>query len=142
MLVKDIMTKDVITVSPDTSLKEIGRIFKEKRISGTPVVDKTGNIVGIVTLTDLLRILEQIYKWKALEKRMNGLKLSEMRETEKAKATASDIMTRDVATVSEDSTIDDVMRIMFTRGGHTMPVTKNGKLTGVIGKRDLIDVCF
>ena len=52
MLVKDIMTRNVITVSPDTPLKEVGRILKEKRISGIPVVDGSGNIVGIVTVTD------------------------------------------------------------------------------------------
>lgn len=142
MFVKEIMTKEVITVSPDASLKEIGEILKEKRISGIPVVDENGNVVGIVTLTDLLRILDQIYKWKEMEKRVAGLKLSEMREEEKSKAKVRDIMTKDVFTISEDGTIDDVMRMMFGKGIHTIPVIKDGKLVGIMGKRDLIDACF
>jgi len=142
MFVKEIMTKEVITVSPDASLKEVGEILKEKRISGIPVVDENGNVVGIVTLTDLLRILDQIYKWKEMEKRVAGLKLSEMREEEKSKAKVRDIMTKDVFTISEDGTIDDVMRMMFGKGIHTIPVIKDGKLVGIMGKRDLIDACF
>ena len=142
MFVKEIMTKEVITISPDASLKEIGEILKEKRISGIPVVDGNGNVVGIVTLTDLLRILDQIYKWKEMEKRVAGLKLSEMREEEKSKAKVRDIMTKDVFTISEDGTIDDVMRMMFGKGIHTIPVIKDGKLVGIMGKRDLIDACF
>jgi len=142
MLIKEIMTKDVISVSPDASLKEVGEIFKEKRISGVPVVDKNGNIIGIITLTDLLRILDQIYKWREIEKKVSELKLSEMFEKEKSEAKVENIMTKDVFTISEDKTIDDVMRMMFGKGVHTIPVTKGGRLVGVIGKRDLISACF
>jgi len=71
MLVKEIMTREVITVSPDDSLKNVGEILKEKRISGLPVV-KDEKIVGIITLTDMLKVLERIYKWKELEKREPG----------------------------------------------------------------------
>ena len=142
MFIKDIMTKSVITISPDTSLKEVGEIFKEKRISGIPVMDNTGNLLGIVTLTDMLRILDQIYVWKELEKIVTGFKLSDMCNEEKSKAKVRDIMTKDVFTISEDGTIDDVMRMMFGKGIHTIPVIKDGKLVGIMGKRDLIDACF
>jgi len=142
MLIKEIMTKNVVTVLPDASLKEIGKIFKEKRISGVPVVDDDGAIVGIVTLTDLLRVLDQAYKWKEFEKRVPGLRVSEIREEEKSQAKVRDIMTKDTSTINEDSTIDDLMRIMFTKGIHTIPVIKDGKLVGIVGKRDLIDACF
>ena len=142
MLVKEIMTKNVITVSPDTYLKEIGLIFKENRISGVPVVDSDGDIVGIVTLTDFFKILRQIYICKGVEKRWGGLELSETHEKKKTEAKAKDIMTKDIVTISEDASIDDVMRLMFDRGIHTIPVTKEGKLIGVVGKRDLIHACF
>ena len=142
MLIKDIMTKSVITISPDTSLKEVGEIFKEKRISGIPVVDNTGNLLGIVTLTDMLRILDQIYVWKELEKIVTGLKLSDMRNEEKSKAKAKDIMTKQIITIGEDATIDDLIKVMFTKKIHTIPVTSDGKLVGIVGKRDLIFACF
>jgi CBS domain-containing protein len=142
MFIKEIMTKDVITVSPDASLKEVGSIFKEKRISGAPVVNRDGYIVGIVTLTDLLKILGQIYRCKEVEERFTGLKLSKMHEEEKTKTKVRDIMTKDIVTISEDRTIDDVMKLMFDKGIHTFPVIKEDKLIGIVGKRDLIDACF
>ena len=142
MFIKDIMTKSVITISPDTSLREVGEIFKEKRISGIPVVDNTGNLLGIVTLTDMLRILDQIYVWKELEKIVMGFKLSDMCNEEKSKAKAKDIMTKQVITIREDATIEDLTKVMFTKKIHTIPVTTEGKLVGIVGKRDLIFACF
>src|SRR3972149_442896 len=51
---KDIMTRDVITVSPDTTMEELGRLFIERGISGAPVVDNSGNVIGIITENDLI----------------------------------------------------------------------------------------
>jgi CBS domain-containing protein len=90
----------------------------------------------------MLRILDRIYKWKELERNVTGLKLSDMFEKEKSEAKDKDVMTKNVFTVSEDRTIDDIMRMMFGKGVHTLPVTKDGKLIGVIGKRDLVSACF
>jgi CBS domain-containing protein len=142
MFISEIMTKDVITISPDASLKEIGLIFKEERISGIPVIDSYGNIAGIVTLTDMLKILDRIYTWKELEKRLTRLDLGNMRQEEKLKAKVRDVMTKDVFTVNVHETVDFVVRIMLTKNIHTFPVTEEGKLIGVVGKRDLIYACF
>jgi len=142
MYIKEIMTRDVITISPDASLKEVGELFKTKRISGTPVVDCEGNIVGIITLTDLLRILDQIYGWKEMEKKDAGLKCSKIYEEEKKEAKVKNIMTKHVLTIAEDETIDEVMKLMFERGVHSLPVVKDGRLVGIVGKRDLVNACF
>ena len=142
MLVTEIMTKDVITVSPDASLKDVGEILKERRISGVPVIDEKGNIVGIVTLTDMLRVLDQIYKWREMERRIPDLKLSEMFEKEKSEAKVRNVMTKSVYTLDENQTMEDVMRMMFDKKVHTIPITKDGKLLGIVGKRDLISACF
>ena len=75
-MVKDIMTTEVVTISPETSLKEVGEILREKRVSGLPVVDKDGSVVGIITLTDMLRILDQIYHWREIERRVPEIKPS------------------------------------------------------------------
>jgi CBS domain-containing protein len=142
MLVTEIMTKDVITVSPDASLKDVGELLKEKRISGVPVINEKGNIVGIVTLTDMLRVLDQIYKWQEMERRIPGLKLSEMFAKEKSEAKVRNVMTKTIYTLDENRTIEDVMRMMFDKKVHTIPITKDGKLLGIVGKRDLISACF
>jgi CBS domain-containing protein len=142
MFVTEIMTKDVITISAEASLKEIGLIFKEKRISGIPVVDNNGNIAGIVTLTDMLKTLDRIYTWKELQWRVTRLELGNMRQEEKLKAKVKDIMTKDVFTVGVRDTVDYVVRVMLTKNIHTFPVIEEGKLVGIVGKRDLIYACF
>jgi CBS domain-containing protein len=141
-MLRDIMTTDVITISPETTLKEVGEILKRNRVSGLPVVDKDGAVVGVITLTDMLRILDQIYHWKEIERRVPEIKLSDMFEKEKAEAKVKSIMTKEVLVLDESAPIEEVMRLMFDRKVHTIPVTRNGKLIGVIGKRDLISACF
>lgn len=141
-MVKDIMTTDVITISPEASLKDVGDILKSKRVSGLPVVDENGNIVGIITLTDMLRVLDQIYHWKEIERRVKDLKLSEMFEKEKLDAKVKNIMAKEVLVLDENEPVEGVMRLMFNRKVHTIPITRNGKLVGIVGKRDLISACF
>lgn len=142
MLIKDIMTKDVITVSPDSPLKDVGKILREKRISGIPVVDSVGNIVGMITVTDILRILEEIYQWQDLEKKATGLNLSDLVGKERLNTKVASIMTKNVYTLEESKSVSEVMRLMFTKKIHTIPITKDGLLVGVIGKRDLVYNCF
>ena len=142
MIVKEMMTKNVITVSPEASLKEVGSLIKEKKISGLPVVTEGGTIVGIVTLTDLLNLLSRIYQWKQLEEGDEAVNLSDMFEKEKTTSKVADIMTKNVIALREDDSLDDVMKLMFDNKIHTIPVTKEGVLIGIVGKRDLIHACF
>ena len=92
MLIKDIMMTEVITVTPDDSLGVVGKILKEKRVSGVPVCDSEMHVVGIITLTDMLRILDQIFHWKEMEKKVPDLKLSNMFEKEKLNAKVKDVI--------------------------------------------------
>ncbi len=142
MFIKDMMTKNVVTVTPDTSLKEVGRLLKEKRINGVPVVDSTERIVGIITVTDILRLLEEIYQWQVLEDKITGLHVSELVGKERLNRKAASVMKKNVFTLNENSTLNDLMRLMFTKKIHTIPVTKDDKLVGIIGKRDLVYACF
>lgn len=142
MFIKDIMTRNVITVTPDTSLKEVGRILKEKRISGVPVVDSTERIVGIITITDILRLLGEIYQWQVLENKITGLCVHELVGKERLNTKVASVMKKNVFTLDENSTLNDLMRLMFSKKIHTIPVTKDDKLVGIVGKRDLICACF
>jgi len=142
MLVKEIMTADVITVTPETSLKEVGKIFLEKRISGIPVVDSKGCLYGMVTITDMLKVLDEIYKWGEQERKWSGLKIADEFAKKKANAEVGDIMSKEVFTLSEESNLRDVMRMMFTKKVHTIPIVRDNKLVGVIGKHDLVSICF
>ena len=142
MLLKDIMTKDVITVTPDTPLREAGRLMKEKRISGIPVVDGSGVPVGIITVTDILKIVKEIYQWQQIEKKATGLNISDLVEKESLNKKVGDVMTKKVFTLTVDKSVKDLMELVFTKNIHTVPIMENEKLVGVIGKRDLIYKCF
>jgi len=143
MLVKDIMTKGIITIAPEASLKEAGELFKQKRISGLPVMDSKGKVIGIVTITDMMRILGQIYELKESEKVHTDMQLSKMYEEEKSKAKVQSIMSKNVLVLNEDDSIEAVMKLMFQNNIHTIPVAdKSEKIIGVIGRRDIICACF
>lgn len=142
MLIREIMAKNVITVSPDTSLREAGKILKEKRISGIPVVERDGRLVGVITITDILKIIKEIYQWQQIEKSSTGLKISDLIETESLNKKVSDVMTKSVFTLEAGRDVNDLMRLVFTKNIHTIPITENGSLVGVVGKHDLIGSCF
>jgi len=143
MVVKDIMTKDVIAATPDQPLKEIAQLLKEKRISGLPVVSRTGEIIGIITMKDMLKILDRIYRWKIVQKKFPDVSFSEISEQEKTNSKVRDVMTEQVFTLTENQPLDSVMEMMFERGLHTIPVVDTlGKLVGIVDKRDLINACF
>ena len=144
MFLGDIMTRNVICISHEATLKEAGEVFKKNRISGLPVVNDDGEIKGVVTITDMLRILGKIYELKESEKKSHSdIKLSEMYEEEKQSAKVKDLMTKEVYVLKEDSSIEEVMELMFHHKVHTIPITDlEGRIVGIIGRRDLVGACF
>ncbi len=142
MLVKEIMTRDVVTVKFETTLKELVKILKEHRIKGVPVVSEDGTLVGVITMTDLLKILRDISYWDNIEKVKPGLGVKEAFTREKDEATVGKKMTRQAYTVSEDDTVDHVVDLMCKHNAHTIPVIKDNKLIGIVGATDIVYVSF
>jgi len=140
---KDIMRTDVITVSPEMSVEELGRLFIEKNISGAPVIDEKGNLFGIVTENDLInkekrfhiptiiRIFDAIIPLES-DTRVE----EEIRKM--AASTVEDICTRDVITISEDTTLNEIATIMAEKKIHLLPVVKDNKVVGIVGKKEVI----
>jgi len=140
---KDIMNKEVITVPTDLAVNELASLFMEKKISGAVVVNGDGGVQGVVTESDLIDqkknlhiptvaaildaviMLENPFKLDKEFKKMTG-------------TTVGDIATMDPVTVTEDTSFEELASIMADKGLHTLPVVSNGKLTGVIGKTDII----
>ncbi|HLB25399.1 MAG TPA: CBS domain-containing protein [Nitrospirota bacterium] len=140
---RDIMTKDVISVHPQTTVEELARILMDKHISGAPVVDDTGTLIGIVTEHDLI----------AKEKRLHiptvvrildafiYLESSKKFEQDMRKMVATkvgDICTTEVVTVDEDATITEIATIMSEKEVHLIPVMGGGRMVGVVGKEDIV----
>ena len=139
----DIMRRDVITVRSDTSVEELGRLFIEKDISGAPVVDDKGNLVGIVTENDLIK-KERPFHIPTIIRIFDAIipVESDSRVEEEirkmAATTVGDICTKDVITVDVDTPLSEIADIMTEKGVHLLPVMDGKKLEGIIGKKDII----
>lgn len=111
MLVKDVMTPDPITVAETSSIQDTARLLTRHRISGLPVVDGDGKVVGVVSEFDLLS---------------------------KHGTTVADVMTRGVLSVSSDSSIEVVSHLLTDHRIRRVPVIDGHKLVGIVSRSDII----
>jgi CBS-domain-containing membrane protein len=140
---KDIMTKDVITVSPDTSIEELSSLLVKHEISGVPVVDDSGGIYGIVTDNDLISRNKRLHIPTVVSFLDAAIYLESSKkfEQEVKRLTATrvgDICIRKVVTIGEDTTVVDIATIMSEKKLHLLPVITSGKVVGIVGKRDML----
>jgi CBS domain-containing protein len=140
MHVSDAMTPTVITAKPSMSIDEIVRLMVENRISGLPVIDEHGKLVGIVTEGDLLRRAEMgtelsVSRWRALL--MGPARLAEQYTRAHAR-TVQDLMTREVATIAPTAPLAEVVALMQARAIKRLPVVDQGRLVGIISRADLM----
>jgi CBS domain-containing protein len=140
---KDIMNKDVVTVTGDTSVETLGRLFIEKNISGAPVLDQDGDIVGIVTENDLVNQNKRIHIPTIIRLFDAFIPLEGFGKIEKeirrmSASKVAEICSREVVTVSPDASLQDVATIMSEQNIHLLPVVSGGKIIGIIGKIDII----
>jgi CBS-domain-containing membrane protein len=140
---KDIMTKDVITVRPDTSIEELSSLLVEHEISGVPVVDESGGIYGIVTDNDLISRNKRLHIPTVVSFLDAAIYLESSKkfEQEVKRLTATrvgDICIRKVVTIGEDTAVVDIATIMSEKRLHLLPVITAGKVVGIVGKRDML----
>ena len=136
MKVSDVMTKDVVTVSPATTLKEVAALLAERNISGVPVVDGD-TIVGVVSEADVL------YKERGpsstdglVDRLFHGDSAEEAAKV--AAETAGDAMTTPAVTIEHWETVAGAAGMMLGRGVNRLPVLKQGRLVGIVTRHDLI----
>ncbi|MBI3466383.1 MAG: CBS domain-containing protein [Planctomycetes bacterium] len=114
---KDAMTTDVVTISPDATIEEAMRLLINQRISGAPVVDRNGKLVGIISEYQLLEV---VY------------------DPELKAQHVSDFMTRNVITVDPEALLASVANMFVLHRIRRLPVVQSGRLIGVIARRDLL----
>jgi len=140
---KDIMTTNIVTVSPETDVSQAARLLLEKHINGIPVVDSSGGIVGVLCQSDLIAQQKKI-SLPSLFTLLDGFisfsstKNLDMEFKKIAAIKVSEAMTADPITVSPDTVIEEIATLMVNRGFHTVPVIQDGKLVGIIGKEDVL----
>ncbi|NOY57131.1 MAG: CBS domain-containing protein [Actinobacteria bacterium] len=135
MRVLDIMTMDVLTTSPSTSLKEAARKMVRAGVSGLPVIDESGELVGIITEADFLereadrsrrRLLNAMFK---------------ERESVVDAETVGEVMTRDPVVIFPEASVTEAARVMAHHHVKRLPVVgAGGKLVGIVSRADVVAV--
>lgn len=140
MNVADIMTRTVISVTPETTIAEAAQLLLQHRISGLPVVDAGGAVVGIVTEGDLLRRVEtgtQRRHARWLEFLIAPGRLA--REYTDANARkVGEVMSEDVVSATPRDALSDVVEVMERRRVKRLPVIEAGRLVGIVSRANLV----
>src|SRR6202790_3251711 len=143
MRAMDVMTTDVISVDPDTTIQALATLLAERGISGAPVVDSSGRLVGIISERDLLHRAEIGTARHHRERRrswwLDHFACDLAREYVKSHGrTVKDIMTRDVVTVTEDTDLGEVAALLEAKRIKRVPVVRDGKVVGIISRANLV----
>jgi predicted transcriptional regulator len=114
MIARDIMTRNVCTISPEVGVQEVAQLLSRKSISGVPVIDKDGKIIGIVTEADIIGKVDR-----------EGLRVA-------------DIMSLEVIAVDEETRVGEIAILLTERKIKRVPVMQNGKLVGIVCRADIV----
>jgi CBS domain-containing protein len=140
MEVGEFMTAQVVTIHPDSPVRDAARLMLERKISGLPVVDATGHVVGILTEHDLLRRRtdrpgSRPPHWLQLMTEPAEITTESVRLQE---AKVQEVMTRDPLTIMENTPIVAACRLIEKCGIKRLPVVRDGRLVGIVARADLV----
>jgi CBS-domain-containing membrane protein len=140
MKAQDVMSRDVVTVSPDETILHAARLMLQRKFSGLPVVDAAGTLVGIVTEGDFLRRTEtgtvrrrpRWLEFLAGPGRLAG------EYTRTAGQFVKEVMTREVCVVAEDTELEDVVSLMEDKHVKRLPVVRGKQVVGIVTRQNLL----
>ena len=144
MLVRQVMTTDVVTFAPDETVEVATRRLLERDVDGAPVVDGAGEVIGMLSSDDLLVQETQLHYPTVFSLFGAYLELPSSHrrfEAELRRAVAavvSDVMERDPVTCSPDDTLERAATLMHERKVSRLPVLEGGRLAGIVARGDLL----
>ena len=115
--VQHVMTRHVVSVSPEATIDEAVSLLLDFKVSGLPVIDEQQRLLGVISEID---IIDLVYE--------TDIEISRVR----------DHMTRDVRSLDCEASLDDAANIFCTKAIRRIPVTQGGRVVGVVSRRDLI----
>jgi len=138
------MTANVMTVTPETSIQHLAELLCEHGVSGFPVVDSTGELVGIVSEGDLLHRTELGTERPSGRRHLRWLDRLAVdrdiaRDYLKSHArTVRDVMTRDVITVADTARLEEIIDVLEQNRIRRVPVARDGKIVGIVSRANLV----
>ena len=138
----DLMTRDVAVVHPETSLLEAVKLMAGRRISGMPVLDDAGTIVGMLSEGDLVRwhegYTERQARWLDMLAEGGHLAPAFLEGIREQQRKVKSVMSAGATTVTEATPARDVAHLMHSRNVKRVPVVRDGKLVGIVARSDLV----
>ncbi len=128
MKVKELMTKNVLSVKKNISIRKLVKLLGEHSITGAPVVDDDGKLIGIVSSTDVIQAIDHLIRVH--------ISIDEQQENKGKYNWVDGIMTSKVITVSEEDDVREVFHTLVERKIHRVPVVRDGKPVGIISSLD------
>ena len=139
MQAKDVMTTNVVTVTSDDRVEDIAKLLLERHISGAPVLDADGRLVGVVSEGDLMRRLEGDAGRRSWWLKLLASPEERARDYTKSHGRlAGDVMTREVVTVAEDTPVGEIAHLLERRRIKRVPVVRDGKVVGIVSRANLL----
>ncbi|MDX2142320.1 MAG: CBS domain-containing protein [Rhodospirillaceae bacterium] len=137
-----VMNRNVVTITPETSIRAAARVMATNRISGLPVVDDEGRLLGIVSEIDLLRsrtaTAERESWW--LDMLAEGEKMAPeyIEYVRSGNEMVRTVMRPDVTSITEDTPLSEVAQMIVEKGIKRLPVVTNGRIVGIVSRADLV----
>ncbi|GBE03363.1 hypoxic response protein 1 [bacterium BMS3Abin09] len=139
---KDIMTVDVFTVKPETTVEELARLLIEHKISGVPVVGDDDQLIGVVTENDLIKknarlhiptIVRLFDAYFLLDSNKMEDEIKKM-----VAVTVDEICNKKIVSLTEETSLEEIATIMSEKNIHLLPVLRDGMVVGIVGKADIV----
>ncbi len=147
---KDIMTKDVICVKPDMRINELNKAFIKDGITGAPVVDENGDLIGVVSKSDIVNYdlkkgmhatsMSDYYSSTGLEPQQMTDDFIKTDTLTFVDATVKDIMKPSVITAQPDDSIQDLSREMYDKKIHRLVIVEGNKVAGIVSTLDILKI--
>jgi CBS domain-containing protein len=145
MQVSEIMSSPAITVGPEAEIREVARIMRSNQISGLPVVDQAGRLMGLITELDLIARNAPLRepRYIAVLSALIPVNIDEYRHYKEQlrhvlATRAADLIEEDFPTVAPDADIEEALELMLNPATTMLPVVANGQLIGVVTRTDLV----
>lgn len=138
----DLMTRDVAAVHPETSLLEAVKLLAQRRISGMPVLNDTGAIVGMMSEGDLVRwhegYTEREARWLDMLAEGTEIAPAFLKAIQEHHRKVKSVMSDGAMTVTEDTPAREIAQLMYAKNIKRVPVLRDGKLVGIVARSDLV----